>query len=271
MNKILNFFSINYFNFLTLYNIIFNSSYFPIYFIIHCFYVCYFLRIMTPIGGFHILRSLILGFILSYFNRFLFSCFLGITLPENEKKIVFLTFLIVWILMNIFPFDLIFKLLNITFLRIFLQISSSIGQSQLLINCLFNHLLIYPNDPSKALITVLTSFSIPIIIDYLDSYLYGSKINGYFTHKKKTMMLYPFHYIKRISFLTFFTLLLSQKDWILNNSYLIDLSSLGLPISILTLSLSLLDIFSHYGLPFLMFDFFFPKIFKLFFTFYPLN
>ena len=243
-------------------------NYFPFFYAIHCIYVCFFLRKMTPIGGLTCFRSYFLGLSLSYGTRYTFSTLLSLKISKEEKKQIFSIFSVVWLLLNIFRFDFIYKMLKMFVFRLFIQIIASYGQSVLLVNCMFNISNVFPGNIPRSLLSIVTSFSVPCFIDFFDSMTFGMKYNPHYYKNRRFVMLYPFHYIKRVLFLAFIIQLFTEKQWILPDSYISSYSSLTTPISLISTFLTIFDLLSHEGKSFLMLDFIFPKIFRLFFTYY---
>lgn len=246
-----------------------NSNFFYFYFIVHAIYVCYYMRMVAPIGGLHPFRSYTLGFILAYSPRFFYGRIVHSVLPELEDYSVIYKYTIVWISLNLVPFDLVFSIVRIPVVISIVQILSFFGISTFLNNTMYTLTTIYPQYYSKVLFSVIFCFSSPCFLDFIDSILFGSKRNIIINRKIHFIMLYPFHWIKRVSLLAFLQLVLSQPQWILPEKYTIALYSLNLPFAIITGCLSLFDIVSHHGNMFFMFDFIFPKPFNTFITYYP--
>lgn len=246
-----------------------HSPYFPEFYIVNCLYVCYFLRIVAPIGGLPAMRSFCIGLFLSYSTRFCFGLFTGKHLPELDTDQIITQFTIVWAMMNCFPFDVIFSAVRNIFCRTVLQVLAAYGNAQLMCNIIFNLLNFYPGDCPRAICMTIMVFCVPIFIDYFDSWILGQKRDFIYLGRQRILMLYPFHYIKRIAVFAFLTVMLSQGGWILPVKYTLPIYYLTPIISILMSCCSLLDIIFHKGNPFFMLDLVFPKLFRIFFTFHP--
>lgn len=246
-----------------------NSNYFTMYFIVYCFYVCYYLRIVAPIGGLSPCRSFILGLTLAYSPRFIYSKIVHCALPEMDDNSVFLKYAIVWVSMNLCPFDLVFQIVRNVIVRTLLQLFSTFGYSLLLNTTIYQLLSAFPGQYQKVLFCCIFAFSAPCFIDFFDSLIFGKKRDLCINRRRHYLMFYPFHWIKRLGLIVLLELVFSQGGWILPEKHVYSLYKMKIPVAIITTILSIIDLCTHQGNPFFMFDFIFPKTFDNYLTYYP--
>ena len=252
-------------------HLFFSSNYFSFYFIVYCFYICYYLRIGAPIGGLHPARSAILGFILAYSPRFVYGKIVHSVLPEMEDNSVYRKYSIVWILMNLCPFDVVFTIIRTPVFRTSLQLLSTFGNTMQLNSTIYSMLSVFPNENLKVFVCCVFAFSVPVFIDYLDSQIFGNKRCFELKRRPHYLMFLPFHWIKRVSLFVLIELGFSQPHWLLPDKYTRPLFSINIPVACFATICSVVDLISHDGNPFFMVDFIFRKMFDNFFTYYPLK
>lgn len=234
----------------TIFDLIFHSAYYPSFFFIHCLYICLYLRHSAASKGFQWWRSFVLGFLLAYFPRFLFSWLVQRILPERQNGSVYLVYLVAWLVMNIFPFDLIFRLLNRVVSRTILAFLAEFGDCQLLIHNIWNSLAIYPDHPITAFYVVITPYFSTLLIEYIDNLIFVPN---------RVFHLYSFAYLKRVAFLALCLVILTQPKLVLGQSQVFQLYQLIPIAAVLNGLLKLIDILVFRGNPFRYLDIVFPS------------
>ncbi|OHT04654.1 hypothetical protein TRFO_27799 [Tritrichomonas foetus] len=234
-----------------IFDVIFHSSYYPAFFIIHCFYVCYYLRISPGRNGLQWWRSLVLGFLLSYGPRYIFGSLISRGLPEHQSLMVYKIYLPVWLSMNICPFDLVYKFIHRLISRSVLAILAELGNGQLFIHYLWNSLNVFPDEPIKCLYIIMATYGTTMLVEYVDNLIFSPK---------RRFMFYPYHYLKRIFVLAAVTLALSHPSLVLKPDQIISMYVIIPYMATIFALLKLLDIVVERGHPFKMLDIVFPKV-----------
>lgn len=233
----------------SIYDLIFHSSYYPTFFFVQCLYVCLYLRFSPGRPSLKWWRSLLLGFFLSYGPRLVFSWLISRNLPEKQNGVAYITYLISWALLNICPFDLVFKFLSRLVSRSILAILAEFGNGQLLIHYLWNSSNAYPDHPITSLYVSFVPYTVTMIVEYLDNLIFDPK---------RRFMLYPYSYLKRVFIMASAVIVLSQPNFILDQPHIIDMYILIPYFATMNGLLKLLDIVFTKGHPYEIFDILFP-------------
>lgn len=240
-------------------DLIFHSSYYPAFFFIQCLNVCLYLRLSPRKPGLKWWRSISLGFLLAYGPRLAFSWLISRNLPEKQNGVAYITYLISWVLLNICPFDLFYKFLSRVVSRSILAILAEFGNGQLLIHYLWNSANAYPDHPITSLYVSFVPYTVTMIVEYIDNVVFDPK---------RRFMLYPYTYLKRIFLMAAAVIVLSQPNFVLEQSYLIDMYRLIPLFATMNGLFKLLDIVFAKN-PYQVFDILFPsEVMSFIFTYH---
>lgn len=234
----------------SIYDLIFHSSYYPTFFFVQCLYVCLYLRFSPGRPSLKWWRSLLLGFFLSYGPRLVFSWLISRNLPEKQNGVAYITYLIAWALLNICPFDLFFKFLSRLVSRSILSILAEFGNGQLLIHYLWNCANAYPDHPITSLYVAFVPYTVTMVVEYFDNLIFDPP---------RRFMLYPYTYLKRIFVMAVAVMILSQPNFVLDQTHTIDMYILIPYFATLNGLFKLLDIVFSKGNPYRILDLLLPS------------
>ena len=242
-----------------IFDMIFHCPYYPTIYIIQCIFTCYYLRKTTTKPGIEWYRSLILGFLLAYSGRYILGQLIARVLPEMVDNSYLKIYLIIWLLFNIFPFDLIFKFFDRTISKWVLSILSGYVDSIGLMHSIWNIINVFPDNNPRLILIIITYFITPMIIHVIDNLIF---------QENRIIMLQPFHYLKRIIFITIIILFLIQKNYFFPDQPFSQVYHLIPSLAGIMSFLRLIDLIFSKDNPFFIIDYIFPKFFEFFF---PLN
>ena len=231
-----------------LYNIIFHSYYYPLYYIFHVVYICMNIRLTTNSAGLSWYRSIVLTYCLSISAPFLLQTFLMIELPEFVEMKSFKGFFVVWSLFNICPFDLIFIIMNRPPLLFAIQVIDQFTVAQCVVNTCKVATEIFEGQFLRILIIAICSTCSPILIDLFDRHIILQRYEP---------MAYEIHYSKRLIAAVLITICFH------------DSVDMNVFLSLLFSFLSVLDLILSNGEVFRTYDFIFPNFWTKYATFNP--
>lgn len=183
--------------------LIFHSNYFPVYYVMHAFFVVFNIRYSAPRGGVHWFRSFILGLIMSSGPRYIFTYFINRTIPEFQDYQQIIYYSVIWAILNICPFDLIYKFSSRTASKIVIQAFDAFSQAENVIILCYSGTMIFPSKPLRVGLIVWICLQIPIIADIVDRAIFGLRGKP---------MAYQYNYIKRTTAAVCATILLGTRD-----------------------------------------------------------
>lgn len=222
-----------------IFNIIFRSDYYPVYYIIHVIYTCLNIRLTTNNFQLSWYRSIILNYCLSICPRYLLQVFLSTELPEFIEMTSFKGFFFVWALFNICPFDIIFIIFTQQPILWIVQILDSFTVARcLVITCetaadVFSQFL-------RVFIISTCCTCAPILVDLFDRFLIRPRYDP---------MAYEIHYSKRL----IVAVLITTLNIVVDNT---DIVEILIPLSFI--ALSIFDLKMNHGESFKTCDIIFP-------------
>ena len=183
---------------------------------------------------------------MSYGSRYIIFSLFNRYSPEAANLSVLKTYSLVWLLFNMCPFDIIFKISDRPSTRIIIQFLNSFADIQSLTTLYFSGINIFQGEISRVSLSCLFGMCVPILVDVADRYIFGQRNHP---------MAYSWNMINRwilfCMFYALFGLLVSSQS--------------GLPISINTvfflsnlfyLFLAVCDLIYYNGKVFYSIDFF---------------
>lgn len=223
-----------------LFNFIFRSDYYPVYYIIHVVYTCLNIRLTTNNFQVSWYRSIILNYCLSICPRYLLQVFLTTELPEFVEMTSFKGFFLVWALFNICPFDIIFILFNRQPILWIVQILDSFTIGRCLVITCETAASVFEGQFLRVFIISTCCTCAPILVDLFDRFLIRPRYDP---------MAYEIHYSKRLIVAVFITVF----NIVVEN---MDIAEILIPLSFL--SLSIFDLYMNHGEVFRTRDIIFP-------------
>lgn len=177
------------------YNMIFHSYYFPTLYIFHCVYICYYLRtsVKNHIKWYH---SFILGFVMTLGPRLVIADLCARPLPEWKDFSAFQTYTIIWLLYNMFPFDIIFKISDRISTKIIIHFLNAYSDIQSLTNLCISALMIFEGNVLRVSLIIIAGMIVPYTADIIDRYLFG---------QRRFPTVYSWNMIKRWILFSLFT------------------------------------------------------------------
>ena len=241
-------------SFETIYNLIFHTDTFPGPFTIMSIYVCFYLRLTTFKTGMKWYRSFLLGLCLVYLPRYTLGKIISRSIKESQNYNFLVYYSVVWLLFNIFPFDLIFKFCNRPVSRLVLAIMEAISESLILVTNHFNISSVFSyednHDSAKIIMYMIFINIIPLLIQKIDAILSGEKKRDFcfpIAHFKRTLL--------SIVIITFIT-----KESFFWTEAIIDHYSLIPLLAFLNGLLRAIDYIAYEGYIFHYVDFLFPSL-----------
>jgi hypothetical protein len=165
---------------------IFHSEYYPTFYLVHCIFVCVYLRSSAGVHGLQWWRSWLLGLVFSYGTRYLFLWLIDRFIIDRD---VVLYYTGVWLAFNIFPYDLVYRFARRTVPLGLLALFAEFGNGQLVIHYAWNANNSFPDKVLKSLMVIATAYAFPMAIDSFDNIAF---------RPKRRFMFYPWTYLKRI-------------------------------------------------------------------------
>jgi hypothetical protein len=182
--------SLSRLTFRRVYEAVFFSDFFPVYFIPQAIFSCFYLRVAAVPPGITWWRSFTLGLLLSCGTNFVTNMIHAESYPVDEFRSLLWTYAIVWLSFNISPFDFVFRFFNRPSLTFLVACLNQFCAT----HCLFVNLLLstrpYPTSVSAIFLIVLTVYGFPPFIDWLDNRL---------VDPQRKFMFVPWSYLKRIA------------------------------------------------------------------------
>jgi hypothetical protein len=172
-----------------IFDIVFHSEYYPTFYIIHCVFVCAYLRISAGSGGLQWWRSFLLGLALSYGTRYTFSWLISRTFPESSSPLTVIYYASVWAVFNFCPYDLVFRFVRRSVPLYILAFFVEFGNGQLLIHYLWNANQAFPEKVLTTVLITTAAYAAPMAVDWFDNVAF---------RPKRRFMFYPWTYLKRV-------------------------------------------------------------------------
>ena len=158
--------------------------------LIQSIYVCVYLRKTTTSQGMTWYRSFITGFLLVFFPRLLYSSLINVNADEYSYFDYLSIFTPVWLSVNLFPFDFVFRILNIKTFQTVLTILQSHTEGLVFLNNMYLVSQVKNKVEHQILIIILVTLA-PVMIQGLDFILSGDN----------RILMTPIAYLKRVLFL----------------------------------------------------------------------
>jgi hypothetical protein len=169
------------------------------YFLPHATLTCFYLRVSAGVTGIQSWRSFLLGLLLSYGTMYATNVILMPTFPIDQFRSVLYQYSVLWLLFNITPFDLVFRLFNRPSLIFLLGCSAEFCHTQRIFATL-GMARRSLTSISSMLLYVIVPYSFPSVVDWLDNKLF---------EPRRRFMFIPWVYLKRVFLATAIAILVS--------------------------------------------------------------
>lgn len=180
------------------------------YWVILSIYLCYYFRKSASPRGTKWYRSLIVGFLIIYMPRYVFSSIIHRSITELQDYTVWFVYLGIWCAFNICPFDIVFAFCNRFSTSLALSIVEAHIEAIVTINQLYNITETFTSDDvvnfEKIIFVQIFILFIPFIIQSIDAVI---------SQDYERDFVFPIAHIKRISALSILIIFFTQKSsWV---------------------------------------------------------
>ena len=150
-------------NFNDIYELLFFSRHYPVFFIFHAFWICICVRKFN--SNFKWMKSFLLSFFMVLFGRVCTAYFTD-RLPVILENTGYITYtILIWFLVNCSPFDFVYRLIKNGFFALIFQIIMGIIQTREICHGYLIGLRAFPNSATGSII-------IPIILSSTESLIW---------------------------------------------------------------------------------------------------